>query len=88
MFRFYQWLRRWSKASCRPACVLQPTRLELERLDDRILLSAPAVIDYPGVSVTHENVFVVGTDGNLYMDDWNGAKWTWVERGNDGASLS
>ena len=33
-------------------------------------------------SVTHENVFVTGSDGNLYLDYWNGTKWTWVNLGN------
>ena len=50
-------------------------------------LGTPAVINYQVGSVTHENVFVTGNDGNLYLDYWNGAKWTWVNPAT-AASLS
>ena len=84
MFRLNQWLRRSSRGSRRAARGRCPARLQVERLDDRILLSAPAVINYQVGSVTHENAFVTGNDGNLYLDYWNGAKWTWQNLGNGG----
>ena len=56
----------------------------LRGFDDRILLSAPAVINYQVGTVAHEHVFVTAYDGNLYLDDWNGSKWTWKNLGNDG----
>jgi hypothetical protein len=76
MFRLNQWLwrspggRRAVRGPCR-------SRLELEGLDDRILPSAAAVINYQVGAVAHENVFVTRNDGNLHLDYWNGAKWTW-----------
>ena len=54
-----------------------------------LTFSRPAVINYQVHTVTHENVFVVGSDGDLYLDYWNGAKygakWTWVNLGNGGS---
>ena len=89
MFRLTQWLRRSSPGSRRAARGPCRSRLELERLDDRILLSAstPAVINYQDGAVTHENVVVTGTNGDLYLDYWNGTKWDWVTLGN-GVAIS
>jgi hypothetical protein len=87
MFRLNQWLRRSARGSRRAARGSCPAHLELERLDDRILLSA-AVINYQVGSVTHEHVFVRGRDDNLYLDDWNGAKWTWKPLGGSQSILS
>jgi hypothetical protein len=44
--------------------------------------SAPAVINYPVAGpMPHENVFVRGGDGHLYLDLWNGTKWSWHNLG-------
>jgi hypothetical protein len=50
------------------------------------VFKTPAVINYPG-NPTHENVFVPGSDGNLYLDYWNGNSWHWVGLGNGGSFL-
>jgi hypothetical protein len=45
--------------------------------------SSPAVINYQQNGGTlHENVFAIGTDGNLYVDSWNGSKWKWSDFGD------
>jgi hypothetical protein len=84
MFRLDKWLRRSSPASRRSARGPCPSRLEVERLDDLILLSHAAVINYQVGTVTHENVFITGSDGNLHLDYWDGA-WHWVNLGNGGS---
>ena len=86
MFRLNQWFRRSSRGRRPAACGPCRVRLQLDRLDDRISLSA-AAINYQVGSVTHEHVFVPGQDGNLYLDDWNGAKWTWENLGGVGQSI-
>ena len=59
------------------------------RVRSDLTFRRPAVINYQVHTVTHENVFVVGSDGDLYLDYWNGAKygakWTWVNLGNGGS---
>jgi hypothetical protein len=86
MFRLNQWLRRSSRGSRRAARGRCPARLELERLDERTLLSA--VVLYQVGSAIHEHVFAIGHDGNLYLDDLNGAKGTWQPLGNGGQKLN
>lgn len=53
------------------------------------LSGTPVVITYPGSDgVQHENVFLLGSDGNLYLDYYDGHGWTWVNLGNPGVPLS
>jgi hypothetical protein len=85
MFRLDKWLRRSSPANRPSARGRCPSLLEVERLDDLILLSHAAVINYPGTP-THENVYVTGSDGNLYTAYWDGS-WHWAPLGNGGSSL-
>ena len=60
--------------------------------DGQSVAGDPTVINYQVGSVTHENVFVTGLTntsvGNLYLDYWNGAKWTWENLGNDGQNIT
>jgi hypothetical protein len=45
-----------------------------------------AVANYQVAGGTlHENVLVVGSDGNLYLDFWDGAHWKKVNLGGPGA---
>jgi hypothetical protein len=50
------------------------------------MLDQPAAIDYQVAGGTlHENVFVTGQDGNLYLDFWDGTGWNYVNLGGPGA---
>ena len=49
--------------------------------------SSPAVINYWVGTVQHENVYVAGSDGNLYTDYFDGNGWNWANLGNGGASV-
>jgi hypothetical protein len=53
------------------------------------LAGTPAVSNFPSSDGTlHENVYVLGSDGNLYLDVYDGGSWSWVNLGNGGVSLS
>jgi hypothetical protein len=45
-------------------------------------MSAPAAINYSAGALTFENVFLTGSDGNLYADEFNPlGGWQWVNLG-------
>jgi uncharacterized protein YfiM (DUF2279 family) len=53
------------------------------------LSGSPAAINYTGTDgVPHENVYVLGSDGNLYIAVYDGTAWSWVNLGNGGVALS
>jgi hypothetical protein len=39
-------------------------------------------------SVQRPHVFVRGTDGHLWLDAWNGAKWNWADQGSPSAAVT
>jgi hypothetical protein len=51
--------------------------------------ATPAVRNYQVTGGTlQQNVFVTGSDGKLYLDDWNGVSWTWRGLGAPGAGVT
>jgi hypothetical protein len=52
-----------------------------------LVASEPSVSNYQVGSTLHENVFVRGSDGNLYLDYWNGSNWNWANLGNPGSGV-
>jgi hypothetical protein len=50
------------------------------------VIGSPAAINYSVGSATYENVFLAGTDGNLYRDQFSpvAGSWSWASLGNPG----
>jgi hypothetical protein len=81
------WKKWFTRRTLAPIRRTSPFRPELEHLEDRKLLSTavPAVINYGSGSSEVENVFAVGSDGNLYVDHYEpGSGWSWVNQGSPG----
>jgi hypothetical protein len=44
--------------------------------------AAPGVITYKEATKQRIYAFVTGSNGNLYMNCWNGSRWRWSDQGN------
>ena len=75
------------KTSRRSARGRRLSCFEVERLDERVLLSV-AAINYPMSSgPVHENTFMT-CQGKLHLDYWDGASWRGVDLQNGGSAIA
>jgi len=43
--------------------------------------AAPSAVTFSAAGLQRTYVFVVGNDGHLYVNYWNGAQWNWADQG-------
>jgi hypothetical protein len=61
--------------------------VNLQHPSGALVASDPSVSNYRVGSTLHENVYVRGSDGNLYTDYWDGSNWNWGNLGNPGSGV-
>jgi hypothetical protein len=50
-------------------------------LNANLVSGVPKVLTYLGGGMLFVEVFVIGANGHLYMNYWDGAAWEWIDQG-------